>query len=118
MAVTFEELQRRLIRLVNYRISNGDFTERGLARMLRISQPHLHNVLKGVRKLTPGLADHLLKSFALTVFDLLENSELESHLGVRDGEAARSAMSLERDIPRKKAVRDPFPREFVPKKRA
>lgn len=42
------------------RIRNGHWTERSLARRLRISQAHIHNVLKGARGLTPELADALL----------------------------------------------------------
>lgn len=66
----------RLIWFVNNRISNGDFTERGLARILQISQPQMHNVLKGVRKLTPELADHVLQCFGMTVLDLVDLSDL------------------------------------------
>jgi len=69
-------LQSRLIRFVNLRIQNGDFTERGLARILEISQSHAHNVLKGARKLTPELADHLMARLDMSVLDLLEAGEL------------------------------------------
>ena len=116
--MTFGELHERLIRLVKYRISNGDFTERGLARMLRISQPHLHNVLKGARKLTPSLADHLLQSFGMTVVDLLDSSELKSPSRLRDEGAARVPISVEREIPKKHPVRASFPAELVSKKSA
>jgi transcriptional regulator with XRE-family HTH domain len=80
-ALTFGALQRRLIRFVNNRISNGDFSERGLARVLRVSQPHLHKVLKNERKLTPELADRLLTCFGMTVLDLLNPAEFASRLG-------------------------------------
>jgi hypothetical protein len=80
-AVTFGALQARLIRFVNDRISNGDVSERGLARMLRVSQPQIHNVLKGVRRLTPDLADNLLICFGMTVLDLLDTSELRTGSG-------------------------------------
>jgi plasmid maintenance system antidote protein VapI len=83
-AVSFGVLQARLIGFLNNRISNGDFSERGLARILRISQPQIHNVLKGARKLTPELADRLLACFGMTVLDLLGTSELNAHLSQRD----------------------------------
>ena len=56
---------------VNGKIRNGEFSERGLALLLGISQPHLHNVLKGERKLHAQLADILLAKFAISVTDLL-----------------------------------------------
>ena len=130
--MTFGELQRRLIRFVNYRISNGDFTERGLARMLRISQPQLHNVLKGVRKLTPQFADHILQSFGITVLDLLETAELglraESHdgdgtergawLAASPAGAGMLAMPRDWESPRKPAARESTRPDFTAKQRA
>lgn len=73
--ITFGVLQARLIAFVNNRIKNGDFTERGLARILGISQPQLHNVLKGARKLNPDLADRLLGKFGIDVRDLIQPPE-------------------------------------------
>jgi transcriptional regulator with XRE-family HTH domain len=73
--ITFGVLQARLIVFVNNRIKNGDFTERGLARILGISQPQLHNVLKGARKLNPDLADRLLGKFGIDVRDLIQPPE-------------------------------------------
>jgi plasmid maintenance system antidote protein VapI len=70
--VSFQLLQSRLIQLVNLRIKNGDFTERGLARLLGISQSQVHNVLKGARRLQPELADHIMYSLGVTVLDLLK----------------------------------------------
>jgi hypothetical protein len=82
-AVTFAALQTRLIGFVNNRISNGDFSERGLARILQVSQPQIHNVLKGVRKLTPELADRIIQCFGMTILDLLGSSEMNAHLAGR-----------------------------------
>ena len=73
-------LRNRLLWFVNNRISNGDLSERALARILRISQPQIHNVLKGARKLTPELADRLLRCFGMTVVDLLESCDLPERL--------------------------------------
>ena len=84
--VSFAALQTRLIRFVNLRIQNGDFTERGLARLLGISQSQIHNVLKGARKLTPELADHLMRRFDMSVLDLLDSSELQNQISCREGE--------------------------------
>lgn len=81
--VSFRVLQTRLIKAVNGRIQNGDFTERGLARLLGISQPQIHNVLKGARKLRPELADRLISLLEMTVADLLETPELREQLARR-----------------------------------
>jgi transcriptional regulator with XRE-family HTH domain len=81
--VTFGDLQARLIQLVNGRIQNGDFTERGLARILGISQPQIHNVLKGARKLNPELADRLLAKLGMDITDLLMSPELSNQIILR-----------------------------------
>lgn len=67
---TFHDLLDGLRRRVAGRIAEGELTERALARRAGISQPHLHNVLKGIRSLTPGVADRLMASLSLTVADL------------------------------------------------
>jgi hypothetical protein len=81
--LSFAELQDRLIQFVNSRIQNGDFTERGLAKIIGISQPQTHNVLKGARRLRPELADRLIAAFEVGVLDLIESTELEYHLQSR-----------------------------------
>jgi plasmid maintenance system antidote protein VapI len=80
---TFEELQQRLARLVRARIGNGEFTERGLARMTGISQPQIHNFLKGARKLSPEFADRLMLCFGLGILDLFETGELLEQAATR-----------------------------------
>jgi plasmid maintenance system antidote protein VapI len=85
--ITFAVLRNRLISLVNTRIQNGHFSERGLARMLGISQPQMHNVLKGARKLRPELADRLVTSLEITVADLFETAELREQLALRSAES-------------------------------
>jgi plasmid maintenance system antidote protein VapI len=86
--ISFEAVQARLLDLTNTRIRNGEYTERGLARILGISQPQLHNVLKGARKLHLALADQLLIKFGLTLLDLLSEHELEEALRTRPGSPA------------------------------
>lgn len=39
--------------------------------MLQVSQPQMHNVLKGHRRLQLGLADELLRKLSITILDLL-----------------------------------------------
>ncbi len=82
-SVTFAALQTRLIGFVNMRIQNGEYTERGLARLLGISQPQIHHVLKGIRRPQPEFADRIMARFGVTVLDLLEDGELNTELKIR-----------------------------------
>ena len=81
--VLFEVLLARLIFLVNLRIKNGEYSERGLARILGVSQPHIHNVLKGARTLHAALADRLLSKLGISSLSLLEERELFEELHAR-----------------------------------
>ena len=72
----FESLQQRLIKHVHGLVQRGELTERGLARRTGISQPHLHNMLKGARALSPPMADLILRQLRMTVLDLLEAEDL------------------------------------------
>jgi len=73
--VFFTTLQARLIAYVNARIQNGEFSERALASLVGVSQPQLHNVLKGERNLHTPLADALLAKFRLSILDLLSPAD-------------------------------------------
>lgn len=66
----FETLQQRLLEYVKWRVRNGELTERRLAGLIGISQPHMHNVLKGIRTLSLGIADRILKAMEMSVLDL------------------------------------------------
>lgn len=74
----FDELRQRLIRMVIGKIRDGEFTERSLARQVGVSQPQLHNVLKGARVLKPELGDALLRHLDMTLLDLLSLPELNA----------------------------------------
>jgi plasmid maintenance system antidote protein VapI len=78
--LAFADFQQRLISFVVAKIRNGEFTERGLARVLGVSQPQLHNVLKGARPLKPEFADCLLRQFEIGLLDLVHRSELAAML--------------------------------------
>ena len=80
--ISFETLLNRLISAVNRRIKNGEYTERGLARILGVSQPQMHNVLKGARTLHADLAYRLLLKLGISVLHLLEEGELSDELRV------------------------------------
>lgn len=57
---------------VRLRIRNGQITERALALRAGISQPHLHNVLKGARPMSAELADRLMRQLGMTITDFTE----------------------------------------------
>ena len=70
--MNFRDLHGRLASYVSTRVHSGELTERGLARRAGISQPHLHNVLKGKRFLSLQSADLVLHELGLSVVDLIE----------------------------------------------
>jgi hypothetical protein len=72
MAIDFQRLQSRLITNLRERVRSGEITERSLARITGISQPHLHNVLKGKRLLSVGKADQILRQLHLDLTDLMD----------------------------------------------
>lgn len=71
----FRELHRRLVLLLSERVRSGELTERGLARLTRVSQPHIHNALKGRRLFSAEAADTILRELRLDVLDLVELRE-------------------------------------------
>ncbi|MBV8551495.1 MAG: hypothetical protein JOY54_09360 [Acidobacteriaceae bacterium] len=73
--VTLGTLQERLLAIVKARLQNGEFTERGLARLLGISQPQVHHVLKGARRLQTELADRMMVKLGVTATQLLDLAE-------------------------------------------
>jgi plasmid maintenance system antidote protein VapI len=70
--VTFALLLAAVLLETRLRISNGECSERQLARRVHVSQSQLHNVLKGARTFTPALADRLLAAFGLGLLELLD----------------------------------------------
>jgi transcriptional regulator with XRE-family HTH domain len=73
--VTFTALMERLVRELNRRVRAGEITERRLARVLDASQPHVHNLLKGVRGMSPALADHILERLNIPIESLFTEEE-------------------------------------------
>lgn len=110
-------IQSRLIARVNTSINNGEFTERSLARLVGVSQPQLHNVLKGARKLQTELADRLMNRFNIGVVDLLETAETSPELHTSGSQTCVSC-PLGPGVPTAKSaritvIRKPPSREFV-----
>ena len=72
----FRELYERLTHNLRERVRSGELTERGLARMTGVSQPHIHNVLKGKRVLSADKADAILRELGVDVLDLIGAEDL------------------------------------------
>jgi hypothetical protein len=66
-----------------HRVHSGKVTERGLARLCGLSQPHMHHVLKNMRALSTCSADRLMRALDLTVSDLLWRVSTEPDAQVR-----------------------------------
>jgi transcriptional regulator with XRE-family HTH domain len=81
--MTFHDLQQRLLKELQQRVRSGAATERGLARLSGISQPHLHNVLKGKRELSLRKADVVLHRLQIDLLQLIEPEELRESTGRR-----------------------------------
>jgi len=71
----FEALQVRLVTQVRDKIRSGELTERRLAILTGISQPHVHNVLKGKRVFSIRASDAVLAELRMTVLDLIESAD-------------------------------------------
>ncbi len=72
----FRHLQIGLIGALKARLRSGDLTERRIARLTGISQPHIHNVLNGTRVLSPEIADRILDRFRIPLAELLPSEEV------------------------------------------
>lgn len=74
----FTRLHCRLITHMREKVRSGEVTERGLARLTGISQPHIHNVLKGERVLSLELADQVLRELRIDLLDLIDTNDFGS----------------------------------------
>lgn len=78
---------------VKLRLGSGEMTERALSRRVGISQPHLHNVLKGIRQFKAELADRLMRELGIGVEDLVAScaARRKAHAGGGSGYPPRRA---------------------------
>jgi hypothetical protein len=74
--MTFHDLHGVLINYVNQRVQRGEISERGLALRTGISQPHVHNTLKGKRLFSWDNADAILRELKLDLLELIRLSEI------------------------------------------
>jgi transcriptional regulator with XRE-family HTH domain len=68
----FLELERRFVDHLRHRVRSGELAERRIASLTGISQPHIHNVLRGKRSLSPQTADVILHVLRIDLLDLLD----------------------------------------------
>lgn len=73
----FQALLQRLVGHLQQRVQSGEITERSLARLTGVSQPHLHHVLHGQRLLSIAMADRILHRLHVDLRDLIESDEVE-----------------------------------------
>ncbi len=78
-----EDLYDRLVDVARQRIRAGELTERGLSRMCGVSQPHMHNVLKSIRALSPGSAGRLMDALGVSLPELVWRSHDQNISAVR-----------------------------------
>jgi hypothetical protein len=69
--VYIEELIARVVEIARAEVRSGKISERQLARLTGLSQPHLHNSLNGVRTFSPKAAGKLMRALKVTVPDVI-----------------------------------------------
>jgi len=74
--MNFRDLNQRFVRHLRHRVRTGEVTERGLARLAGVSQPHLHHVLNGKRLLSSEMADKIMRRLKIDLLDLLAPTDL------------------------------------------
>ena len=75
--MNFQTLHFRLTEYLRELVRSGELTERSLARITHVSQPHIHNVLKGKRLLSSQMADEILHRLHLDLTDMLRPEDLD-----------------------------------------
>jgi hypothetical protein len=78
---SFGLLRLRLISGIRDRVRNGEISERRLAHVTGVSQPHIHHVLKGTRVLSLEMADQIIERLQIDLMELLSGAEVENVRG-------------------------------------
>jgi hypothetical protein len=99
-------LKRRLLDHLRQRVKNGEYTERGLSRAVGLSQPHIHNLLKGSRWITGAAADQLMDALGLNALDFGSADELGHAMRRKASVAGVAAIPVARG---RLGPEDPFP---------
>ncbi|MBV9302147.1 MAG: hypothetical protein JOY62_08505 [Acidobacteriaceae bacterium] len=105
------DLKKLVVAFLNRRVQNGEFTERGLARLLGVSQSQIHNVLKGARKMPAPLADHILSQFDMSALDLIGTEEIVEQLRRRGAIPASYGLGIGGGATARTLFKEPKERE-------
>jgi hypothetical protein len=100
----FHQLIDALLLHVRELIRRGDLSERGLARLIGYSQPHVHNVLAGVRQMNARFADDLLGGLGLALTDLTRSAGRPTPLSHVPVPLCSGEISPNREYPSEKGV--------------
>ena len=73
----FKELHRRFVTHLQESVRNGEMTERRLARISGVSQPHIHHVLCGKRNFSMETADQVLRALRNDLQIFLTSTDFE-----------------------------------------
>jgi hypothetical protein len=73
----FGELHRRLVMYLQDIVRKGTITERSLSRITGISQPHIHQVLKGKKSFSMATANQVLHALHSNLLDFLDDEDIE-----------------------------------------
>lgn len=60
--MTYAKALANEVQSIKAKLRRAGISESELARVAGLSQPHVHNVLSGVRRMTPSVADKLNKA--------------------------------------------------------
>jgi hypothetical protein len=72
------ELRGRLVAFARSAVRARLISERRLAQLAFCSQPHMHNVLAGVRECAPELADAIGRALGVSLLDLYTIDEVRA----------------------------------------
>ncbi len=86
--MTWRHLEERLLTFVRRKVRRGEMSERGLAKLTGYTQPHIHNVVNGKRRLNSDLADALLRQLGLSAEELAGSAAPQASLPYGRGLAA------------------------------
>lgn len=91
--------ENRLLDHLRDLVRRGEITESALARLLGYSQPQVHNVLKGERRLTPDFADVVLRQLNMQIEDLLPERREKSDSRFREVHILKGAIAAGQPFP-------------------
>jgi len=74
------KLRVRLVAFARSAVRAHLISERRLAQLVLCSQPHMHNVLAGVRECAPELADAIGRALGVSLLDLYTVDEVRALL--------------------------------------